>query len=112
MALIKCAECGKQISDAAASCPNCGAPVTQESIRQGQELMQEQIRRENSFTHIDLGGVAMIMAIVFPLVGFILGIVAISKGMTKRGVYAIILSIVFGVIWYMFLMNVVFRVRI
>ena len=27
MALIKCEECGKEISDKAASCPNCGAPV-------------------------------------------------------------------------------------
>lgn len=27
MALIKCAECGKEVSDKAAACPNCGAPV-------------------------------------------------------------------------------------
>ena len=27
MALIKCKECGKDISDQAASCPNCGAPT-------------------------------------------------------------------------------------
>ena len=27
MALIKCSECGKQVSDKAASCPNCGAPI-------------------------------------------------------------------------------------
>lgn len=27
MALIKCSECGKEISDKASSCPNCGAPV-------------------------------------------------------------------------------------
>lgn len=27
MALIKCPECGKQISDRAASCPNCGCPI-------------------------------------------------------------------------------------
>ena len=27
MALIKCPECGKQISDRAAACPNCGCPV-------------------------------------------------------------------------------------
>ena len=27
MALINCYECGKQISDAAQACPNCGAPV-------------------------------------------------------------------------------------
>lgn len=28
MALIKCPECGKEISDKAPSCPNCGCPVS------------------------------------------------------------------------------------
>ena len=28
MALIECAECKHQVSDKAASCPKCGAPVT------------------------------------------------------------------------------------
>lgn len=28
MALIKCVECGKEISDRAESCPNCGCPVS------------------------------------------------------------------------------------
>jgi len=27
MALIKCPECGKEISDKAVSCPNCGSPI-------------------------------------------------------------------------------------
>jgi len=27
MALIKCGECGRQVSDQASSCPSCGAPV-------------------------------------------------------------------------------------
>lgn len=31
MALIKCPECGKEISDRAASCPNCGYPISQEN---------------------------------------------------------------------------------
>ena len=28
MSLIVCSECGKQVSDKADNCPNCGAPVT------------------------------------------------------------------------------------
>lgn len=31
MALIKCTECGKEISDKASVCPNCGCPVEQMS---------------------------------------------------------------------------------
>ena len=32
MALIECGECGKMISDKAASCPNCGAPVEKKYV--------------------------------------------------------------------------------
>lgn len=30
MALIKCPECGKEISDVAVKCPNCGYPIKAE----------------------------------------------------------------------------------
>ena len=30
MALILCEECGKEVSDKAAACPNCGAPIALE----------------------------------------------------------------------------------
>ena len=33
MALFACKECGKQISDQARSCPQCGAPVAQQTLR-------------------------------------------------------------------------------
>lgn len=32
MALIKCPECGREISDKAAACPNCGAPVNSKKV--------------------------------------------------------------------------------
>ena len=32
MALIKCPECGREISDKAASCPNCGTPIGNKKI--------------------------------------------------------------------------------
>lgn len=32
MALIKCPECGKQVSDKASSCPNCGCPISGSSV--------------------------------------------------------------------------------
>ena len=31
MALVQCPECGKSISDKAASCPNCGLPIVQQT---------------------------------------------------------------------------------
>jgi RNA polymerase subunit RPABC4/transcription elongation factor Spt4 len=34
MALINCSECGKQVSEKAASCPSCGNPITVTSVIQ------------------------------------------------------------------------------
>ena len=34
MALIKCPECGREVSDRASSCPNCGCPLS-EIIKKG-----------------------------------------------------------------------------
>ena len=40
MALIKCSECGKEISDQASACPNCGSPTAfQKKRRKGIESM-------------------------------------------------------------------------
>jgi|SRR3989339_218558 len=33
MALIKCLECGKEISDTAVKCPHCGAPIKGQSYK-------------------------------------------------------------------------------
>lgn len=31
--LIKCNECGKEVSDKANTCPNCGAPIKEDEIK-------------------------------------------------------------------------------
>ena len=33
MALIKCSECSKEISDQASACPNCGKPIQPNGVR-------------------------------------------------------------------------------
>lgn len=38
MALIKCPECGKEFSDRAAACPNCGCPVEAISENEKEEI--------------------------------------------------------------------------
>jgi hypothetical protein len=44
MALISCSECGKQVSDKASSCPNCGNPMTTPRINviQNQPILSAQ----------------------------------------------------------------------
>lgn len=56
MALIKCKECGREISSAASSCPHCGAPVKSEKA----------------------GRTSMIYMITFIIVGIALGIAAFA----------------------------------
>lgn len=36
MPLIPCPDCGREVSDRAPSCPNCGAPIAGASIRDRQ----------------------------------------------------------------------------
>jgi len=43
MGLIKCYECGSQVSSAAAACPKCGAPVAQSGASVGAPLMTTQL---------------------------------------------------------------------
>lgn len=38
MALINCPECGKEVSDKAGSCPNCGCPISKPGSESGTEV--------------------------------------------------------------------------
>ena len=51
MALVKCYECSKEISDKAISCPNCGAPTNLDSnkdqgLRKEESLLEKNIKEE------------------------------------------------------------------
>jgi hypothetical protein len=47
MALITCIECGKEISDKAASCPQCGVPQAFNSAHGGSSMGTLETRRYN-----------------------------------------------------------------
>ncbi|MDD5207245.1 MAG: zinc ribbon domain-containing protein [Desulfobacterales bacterium] len=65
MSLIQCAECGKEISDKAASCPHCGAPT------QHGEVADKKARRARRGNIQGAGCLLMIIALVlgFTMVG-------------------------------------------
>jgi uncharacterized membrane protein YvbJ len=76
MALVFCRECGKQISDQAASCPHCGAP---------QKTEAPTIEREVSAVWTFLFG----------------GIYFLVKGWFKAGIAALVISFFTGFIaWF------------
>lgn len=42
MALVKCTECGREISEKAESCPNCGCPIeTRNRLSKAEEVLRE-----------------------------------------------------------------------
>lgn len=45
MALIKCPECGRQVSDKASKCPQCGFPIRESMGANGKE--QEELPTED-----------------------------------------------------------------
>ena len=67
MALIKCPECGKEVSSGAASCPNCGHPIS------GQTLLVKKEKKKGSCLGRIVGFI-----VFFILVG--VGIGALSDG--------------------------------
>ena len=58
MALIKCSECGKEISDKATTCPNCGSPTV---IYLKDKKTQEEKTQVVAF----IAGMAVLIAFVF-----------------------------------------------
>ena len=77
MPLIKCQECGKEISDQATACPNCGAPTKCGAKRQKKE------RRKWRGNVQGAGCLIMILALIlgFTIIGapfgFFLGIIGL-----------------------------------
>ena len=64
MALIRCPECGKEISDKAEACPNCGYPIVGlgKAKRTTNEIMKTSLLADIGFTV--LGIICAIFAFV------------------------------------------------
>ncbi|HEL3748651.1 TPA: zinc ribbon domain-containing protein [Stenotrophomonas maltophilia] len=70
MALIECAECGNQVSDKAAACPRCGAPVN------AAPTIKAHIpppARAVTFTPMTVGAIILAVVAVFSLALFVRG---------------------------------------
>lgn len=60
MPLINCAECGKEISDKASSCPNCGAPT---------KYGKKQAKKERTHRRGNVQGAGCLLIIISILLG-------------------------------------------
>lgn len=74
MALIKCPECGKEISDKAAACPNCGNPMNQQTQQEEYLCCPNCGSRELHAEHKGFsGGKALAGALVTGGIGLLAG---------------------------------------
>ena len=71
MALIKCPDCGSQISDKAALCPHCGIDVqkTMAEIREKQRLQRKKRRKRIivSAASVFVVGVVAVLAYLYSI---------------------------------------------
>ena len=59
MALIICKECGKQISDKAAACPNCGCPVEVSQVSSGVQI--KPLSKKKIWVAVGIGGIVVLV---------------------------------------------------
>lgn len=83
MALINCAECGKEISDKAPSCLGCGCPVSNNNPNRGKDL-----NRTNYKVRIVLNRITLIMGVFFLI------LILLSEGGLQGN------TRMFGVVWF------------
>lgn len=98
MALIKCPECGKEVSDKALSCPNCGYAMTVRIDENNDER-----HRESAIGIIGLIFACLGFFIPFGIIGGILSYIATSKkDKSVCGIIGSFITIINIVIWIIF----------
>ena len=100
MALIKCPECGKPVSDKAATCPNCGIDVQKAFMPSPQYRYQPNSVTSETFIKTRRAPFSVV-ALILSVISFILMILVViieDAGVIVFGLYASILGLVFSII--------------
>ena len=66
MALIKCPECGKEMSDKATACPNCGCPINRIKTETEQDRINTREKNKGK-NFLIFGGILFLVSVVFGL---------------------------------------------
>ncbi len=120
MALIKCPECGKEISTLASTCPNCGAPQQQQAnngyiFEEYKET--EPNARNNMSTNKILSIVALCCSIggiffgglLLEIAAFVVSLIVLNSGEYKEkeaetfARVALIISIIISIIFVLYI---------
>ena len=84
MALIKCSECGKEVSDKATACPNCGAPIEKSAISSF-DASQYPVNRKTKKKDSPIANVGLAFVIVAFFVFNFLAVVGVICGLIDIG---------------------------
>lgn len=102
MALIKCPECGKEISDKATVCPNCGYPITSEPIIDSNTDGESEGKSDTmqGILSIVFGVLGIIFALIIggsiPLISLVFFVVSIILGLKCSKNFSIIGILIAG----------------
>ena len=96
MALIKCEECGKEISDTAKSCPNCGFVLSK--------------KKQNNNDGGEVSSSAKWISLFIPIIGFVLYIINI--GSNRKLARVCIVHSFLGVVCYFALWALIMIIKV
>lgn len=103
MALIECSECGREVSDSAAACPGCGAPVASHSAEIAQRSTASAVRPAAATPVLGVVGIVLgIAAVVMPYfaavflvpAAFICGLIVFRRGRKGLGAAAMVMAVI------------------
>lgn len=91
MALIKCPECSKEISDKAVNCPNCGREFSkQEKVKKDYYIISVVASILSIFLFVlflilsdNISDIAMVIISLTHIIIFVIGILSLFKIITK-----------------------------
>lgn len=93
MALVKCPECGTQVSTAASACPKCGAPIATSGIGTPLSTIQQTSKRLK--VHIIFSSLAFWFGLIWLLI-------AINSDSPTPSTSPIpVLLIIIGLVWFL-----------
>ncbi|MGN0797315.1 MAG: zinc-ribbon domain-containing protein [Christensenellales bacterium] len=112
-----CSKCGKEISDDAVICPNCGVPTS--NYNRSNTKPKSNVDDSNNVNTMSI--IALVMSFFIPLVGFIMGLiyrpkaVAIDDESSRKkctaaiwiSVACFVLTIIFSIVYSVALVGMI-----